>query len=292
MRASVSASACTTSWMPSSRGVSDASVTMQAISTITSVSTTRPVISRSTHTKRSSTLETSALDCGTLGFGTRRTLSARGPRVDSRPMPAPAVVWRPDAELLRNSNVARFMAAEGIADFPELVARSIDEPEWFWDAVVRFLDIRFSKPYERVLDTSDGIPWAKWFVGGECNLASTCVDRYADDPSGATTSAVMWEGEEGDVRTLTWSELRTLTDRIASGLTRAWCAARRRGRPVPADVARDGRRAVRRGEARRGVPADLLRLRRRRGRGPSRRRGRGRADHRRRVHPPGQRSFR
>ena len=81
-------------------------------------------------------------------------------------MTAPAVVWRPDAELLRSSNVARFMAAEGVADFPELVARSIDDPEWFWDAVVRFLGMRFSKPYDRVLDTSDGIPWAKWFVGG------------------------------------------------------------------------------------------------------------------------------
>jgi acetyl-CoA synthetase len=133
-------------------------------------------------------------------------------------MPAPAVVWRPDTELLRDSNVARFMAVEGIADFPELVARSIDEPEWFWDAVVRFLDVRFSKPYDRVLDATDGIPWAKWFVGGECNLASTCVDRYADDAQRSNDAAVVWEGEEGNVRTLSWSELRTLTDRIAAGL--------------------------------------------------------------------------
>ena len=63
-------------------------------------------------------------------------------------MSAPPVVWRPDAESLGNSNVARFMAAEGIADFPALVARSIDEPEWFWDAVVRFLGVHFSKPYD------------------------------------------------------------------------------------------------------------------------------------------------
>ena len=133
-------------------------------------------------------------------------------------MSAPAVVWRPDAELLRSSNVARFMAAEGLDDFPALVARSIDDPEWFWDAVVRFLDIRFSKPYDRVLDTADGIPWAKWFVGGECNLATTCVDRQADDPAVRDGDAVVWEGEDGEVRTLTWVELRALTDRIASGL--------------------------------------------------------------------------
>ena len=133
-------------------------------------------------------------------------------------MADPPVVWRPDPELLSDSNVARFMASAGIPDFPALVARSIDDPEWFWDAVVRFLDIRFSEPYRAVLDTSDGVPWAKWFVGGQCNIAATCVDRFADDPAVCEQVAVVWEGEEGVVRTLTWAELRTLTDRIASGL--------------------------------------------------------------------------
>src|SRR5690348_13213762 len=98
-------------------------------------------------------------------------------------MPAPDVVWRPYAALLEESNVARFMAAESIATFVELVARSIDEPEWFWDAVVRFLDLRFSTPYDRVLDVSDGVPWAKWFTGGRLNLAVSCVDKWADDPA-------------------------------------------------------------------------------------------------------------
>jgi acetyl-CoA synthetase len=133
-------------------------------------------------------------------------------------MPAPAVVWRPDAELLRDSNVARFMATEGVGDLPELVARSIDDPEWFWDAVVRFLGVQFSKQYERVLDTSDGNPWAKWFVGGELNIATTCVDRHADDPAVRDNDAVVWEGEAGDIRTLTWVELRALTDCLANGL--------------------------------------------------------------------------
>ncbi|HEX5097134.1 MAG TPA: acetyl-coenzyme A synthetase N-terminal domain-containing protein, partial [Acidimicrobiia bacterium] len=96
-------------------------------------------------------------------------------------MPSP-IVWRPDPELLRTSNVARFMAAEGIDSFAALTERSIDEPEWFWDAVVRFLDIRFETPYREVLDVSDGAPWARWFRGGELNLAVTCVDRQADDP--------------------------------------------------------------------------------------------------------------
>ena len=99
------------------------------------------------------------------------------------PVTALPAAWRPDAELLAESNVARFMAAEHIDDFAELVARSIDDPEWFWDAVVRFLGIRFSTPYERVLDTSDGIPWAKWFTGGTLNIAETCIDKWAPSDS-------------------------------------------------------------------------------------------------------------
>jgi acetyl-CoA synthetase len=128
-------------------------------------------------------------------------------------MPAPPIVWRPDDELLHESNVARFMKAENVPDFATLVARSIDEPEWFWDAVVRFLGLPFATPYSRVLDTAAGIEWATWFTGGRTNAASMCLDRL-----GADAPAVIWEGEDGETRTLSGAELRALTDRIASGL--------------------------------------------------------------------------
>jgi acetyl-CoA synthetase len=123
------------------------------------------------------------------------------------------VVWRPDETWLRESNVARFMAAAGIEDFPTLVTRSITEPEWFWDAVVGYLGLTFDTPYTSVLDTSAGAPWATWFTGGRCNVATMCVDARAGDQP-----AVIWEGEDGETRTLTGEELRVLTDRIASGL--------------------------------------------------------------------------
>lgn len=128
-------------------------------------------------------------------------------------MAAPPVVWRPDDALLRESNVARFIAAEHVDGFPTLVRRSIDQPEWFWDAVVRFVGLPFETPYTQVLDTSAGIEWAKWFVGGRCNAATMCLARLpADAP------AIVWEGEDGSTRTLTGDELRTLTGRIARGL--------------------------------------------------------------------------
>jgi hypothetical protein len=54
-------------------------------------------------------------------------------------MTAAPVAWRPDAALLRESAAARFIAAEGIPAFRTLFHRSIDDPEWFWPAVLRFL---------------------------------------------------------------------------------------------------------------------------------------------------------
>src|SRR5690348_2014778 len=120
-------------------------------------------------------------------------------------MAASPIVWRPDDALLRESNVARFMAAEHIDDFAALVRRSIDEPEWLWDAVVRFLGLPFDSPYERVLDTSAGIEWATWFVGGRCNAATMCLARLpAEGP------AVVWEDEDGAARVLTGEELRAM----------------------------------------------------------------------------------
>jgi acetyl-CoA synthetase len=108
------------------------------------------------------------------------------------------------------TNVGRFMAAHGIEHFEDLERRSIEDPEWFWDAVVKFLDIDFPTPYRQVLDVSDGIPWARWFVGGKTNFAHLAVDRHPAD-----RTAIVWEGEDGEVRTWTYGELRAQADGLA-----------------------------------------------------------------------------
>ena len=115
------------------------------------------------------------------------------------------------------TNIGRFLAAEGIADFATLRARSVAQPEWFWDAVVRFLDVPFASPYTTVLDTSKGVEWATWFNGGRLNLAELCLDRHA--AARPDDSALVWEGEDGEVRQWTWAELRAEADGLAALLT-------------------------------------------------------------------------
>jgi acetyl-CoA synthetase len=127
------------------------------------------------------------------------------------------VVWRPSEDYVERANVTRFMRVHGIETYDHLVRRSQDDVEWFWDAVVKDLGIEFFRPYDRVLDTSDGVPWSKWFVGGRINLAHVTCDTWADRTPGAV--AITWEGENGDVRRVTYRELRETADRLAHGLT-------------------------------------------------------------------------
>ncbi|MBM3489200.1 MAG: AMP-binding protein [Alphaproteobacteria bacterium] len=127
------------------------------------------------------------------------------------------IVWRPDAETVGRSNLRRFMDRHGIADYEALVKRADADPEWFWDATIRFLDIRFVTPYEKVRDLSKGAPWAEWCVGGTTNLTLSTLDKHRGTPTEAKV-AIRWEGETGTVRQWTYAELDRETCRLAAGL--------------------------------------------------------------------------
>ena len=127
------------------------------------------------------------------------------------------VAWQPTPEYVENANVTRLMRAHGIESIGELRRRSVEDMEWFWDAVVKDMGIEFTTPYERVLDSSGGIAWTKWFVGGRVNLTHNCVDRHVASGR-ADRLAVIGEGEVGEVRTYTYAGLKHEVDAIAAGL--------------------------------------------------------------------------
>ncbi len=124
--------------------------------------------------------------------------------------------WTPTKEYIENANVTRFMRAHGISDWRELIRRSQDETAWFWDAVVKDLGIEFFTPYQHVVEAPKGIAWARWFGGGQINLTYNCVDKHAARTPDA--KAVVWEGEIGETRTLTFADLKASVDRLANGL--------------------------------------------------------------------------
>jgi acetyl-CoA synthetase len=127
------------------------------------------------------------------------------------------VAWRPTPEYVEHANVTRFMRKHGIASIDDFRRRSIEESEWFWDAVVEDMGVEFTTPYERVLDSSGGIAWSKWFTGGHVNLTYNCVDRHALGDR-AERLAIVSESEDGDVRKFTYAELKREVDAVAAGL--------------------------------------------------------------------------
>jgi acetyl-CoA synthetase len=127
-------------------------------------------------------------------------------------------VWRPSVEDIERSNLTRFMRAHGISTYDELMARSTADVAWFTDAVLKFLDIRFRVPYSQVVDLSAGIEWPVWCAGGELNITESCLDRWAEDPASRDRPAIVWEGEEGATRVLSYGELAAEVNRCANAL--------------------------------------------------------------------------
>ena len=127
------------------------------------------------------------------------------------------VVWTPSKEYLDNANIIRFMKKHHIKDYDELITRSTDDIDWFWDAVMKDLDIEWYHPYEKVFDDSKGIQWTKWFVGGKLNIVHNCLDRHVTNGK-KNNIALIWENETGDTTRLTYKELFVEVNKCANGL--------------------------------------------------------------------------
>ena len=129
------------------------------------------------------------------------------------------VVWRPTREYAEGTRLARFMRSLGIGTLAELHRRSVADPDWYWDAVVRDLGLRFTRPYTRVRDVSRGLQWPRWFEGGLMNFADNCIDRHLDAGRGEQP-AIIWEGDDGRGRSLTYRELSREVNQLANALKR------------------------------------------------------------------------
>jgi acetyl-CoA synthetase len=125
-------------------------------------------------------------------------------------------VWSPSPERLEQANVVRLWRRLGCADYHELHRLSIEDPERFWPELVDDLELEFTRRWDRVLDTSGGIEWARWFVGGTLNVATNCVHRWADRRPDDV--AAVFLGEDGERRERTYAQLSAQTVRLAEAL--------------------------------------------------------------------------
>ncbi len=129
-----------------------------------------------------------------------------------------AFAWTPDAATKERAQLMRFLRFCGLASWDALYQRSITDSAWFHEQLLRFLAIPFDKPYTQIVDLSRGIQWPRWCVGAQLNITKACLERWLDDEATANQPAVIWEGEEGAVRTLTYQELWDEVGLCAAGL--------------------------------------------------------------------------
>src|SRR5438034_8124914 len=122
------------------------------------------------------------------------------------------IAWRPTERYLARSRLRRFAEEYGHGDFASLYRWSVEDFDGFWRAVDRDLGLVWQTPYEHVLDASRGIPWATWWVGGRMNYVASALRH---DPR---RTALVFEGEEGTTRQLTYGELESAVRRFSAGL--------------------------------------------------------------------------
>ncbi|HEV7701189.1 MAG TPA: AMP-binding protein [Pyrinomonadaceae bacterium] len=126
------------------------------------------------------------------------------------------IAWTPTHELIERARLTEFMRQVGVTTWDELYAYSIGDVEMFTAEVLRFLDIKFDPPYDKLLDRTDGIEFPKWCENGGLNITTMCLDRWVDNIG--AQPAIVWEGESGLTRTLTYRELLDNVDACAEKL--------------------------------------------------------------------------
>ena len=117
-------------------------------------------------------------------------------------------LFPPPSEFAQKAHIKSF------ADYQKLYDYAKNEPERFW-AQLAETELHWFRKWDKVLDWQP--PFAKWFVGGKLNVSYNCLDRHLKSEKRDKT-ALIWEGEPGDVRTFTYAQLHEEVCRMANVL--------------------------------------------------------------------------
>ena len=116
-------------------------------------------------------------------------------------------MFYPPKEFAQKANVKSF------GEYEKLYADAAADPEAFWAEQAH--DIHWFKKWDKVLEWNE--PFAKWFVGGKLNISYNCLDRHLDSWR-KNKAAIIWEGETGEIKTITYQQLHQEVSRFANVL--------------------------------------------------------------------------
>jgi len=119
-------------------------------------------------------------------------------------------VFKPSDTFVQHASIP------SLEQYRDLYQQSIQDPESFWDKQATEL-LLWRKKWDTVLKWE--APFAQWFVGGKLNVSENCLDRHLNGPR-RNKAAIIWEGEPGEVRTLTYQQLHREVCKFANVLKR------------------------------------------------------------------------
>ena len=117
--------------------------------------------------------------------------------------------FAPPAEMQQQARIG------GMAAYAALAEEAQRDPEGFWGRLAR-QELHWFEPFQQVLDWREA-PMARWFGGGRTNVSFNCLDRHLANGQ-AEKTAILWEGEPGDVRRLSFRDLHRQVCRFANVL--------------------------------------------------------------------------
>jgi acetyl-CoA synthetase len=112
------------------------------------------------------------------------------------------------------ADFAQQAKVKNLAEYEQLYARAKAEPEKFWAELAQS-ELHWFQPWDTVLDWQP--PFAQWFVNGKINISYNCLDRHLTTWR-RNKAALIWEGEPGDSRTLTYAQLHREVCQFANAL--------------------------------------------------------------------------
>lgn len=122
------------------------------------------------------------------------------------------ILW-PDPQIVKDSNIQVWMNRHQIQSYDQLLEKAVVDPEWFWDEMAR--ELNWQKPYHQVLKWE--APHSQWFQDGNFNIVDNAVDRHAQGPH-MDKLAFIWQGEDGEVRKMSYHQLYQEVNRFANAL--------------------------------------------------------------------------
>ena len=127
------------------------------------------------------------------------------------------IIWQPSKELIENSKLTKFIQHCKLKNYDELEKKSFSDPGWLWDNVIKFSDLKFYKPYSKILDESKGTPWTRWCIGGKTNIVLNCIDRHKDKEFFKNTF-IFAEREDGKESSITYEEFDKQISKVGNTL--------------------------------------------------------------------------